>query len=394
MRILIVSEPGLDGVFRHVEVLLRYLLDHKHGVLFAWSDRRTSDRLFALVEEIERRGGTTLRLSVGNAPVPGDARALWQLAAFARQHQPEVIHAHSSKAGGLVRLLPLLGVRATFVYTPHAYFRMHDPRGVKTHLFHLVEAILGRVGWTASLSPSEERFAVERLRLPPERLRRIQNGVDPAHFAPAAPAEVARLRAEWGLPPGARVLGTLGRYSMQKDPVTLYRALALALAELPELYFLHVGKGELEPEVEEIIRQHGLSSRVRRVPYLPDPLGFYRCLDGFILTSLYEGMSYALLEALALNLPLILTRAPGSEQFAELGLTHLSWADAGDAPSVASAIREWFRACAAGSRPNHREVTIELLSEEKCCGELCRLYEGTRAESEAGDPQPTPAARP
>ncbi len=394
MKVLVVSEPGLDGVFRHVEALLRYLLDRGHEVFFAWSDRRTSDRLFTLVEEVEKRGGKTLRLSVGNSPAPGDLPALWRLAAFTRKHRPEIIHAHSSKAGGLARLLPLLGIEAKIVYTPHAYYKMHDSRGLKTHVLHLIEALLGQVGWTASLSPSEEQFALERLRLSPERLLRIQNGVDPAHFTPGPPAEVARLREGFGIPPGARVLGTLGRLSVQKDPVTLYRALAIATKEMPDLFFLHVGKGELEVEVEQVIFENNLGSRVQRLPYLADPLAFYRCLDGFILTSLYEGMSYALLEALALDLPLILTRSPGSEQFAELGLTHITWAEAGNPASVARAVREWHARSTTGPRPNHREVTISTLSEEKCFGQVCRMYARLCAGSPATSAEPTPLSRP
>lgn len=393
MKILIVSEPGLDGVFRHVEALLRYLLDHGHEVLFGWSDQRTSDRLFALVEEVEQRGGSTLRLSVGNAPSVGDLPALLKLAAFARKHVPEIIHGHSSKAGGLTRLLPLFGIRATYIYTPHAYYKMHEARGLKTHVLHLVEALLGHVGWTASLSPSEAEFALQRLRLPGDRLLRIMNGVDPAHFIPVASAEVTRLRANFGIPEKARVLGTLGRLSFQKDPVTLYRALAIAMREMPDLFFLHVGRGELENEVDEVIRQHDLASRILRLPYLADPLSFYRCLDGFILTSLYEGMSYALLEALALDLPLILTRSPGSEQFGDLGLSHLAWAATGDADSVAAAIRAWAEA-STGPAPNHRKVTIDNLSEAKCFGQLCHLYDRLAAGRDEYAPVPTPAHRP
>jgi glycosyltransferase involved in cell wall biosynthesis len=393
MKVLVVSEPGLDGVFRHVEGLIRYLLDHGHEVLFAWSDRRTSDRLITLVEEVNKRGGATLRLSIGNGPAPGDLSALLKLAAFARRHGPDLIHAHSSKAGALTRVLPLLGVKATLLYTPHAYYRMHDRRGWKTHFFHLIEAILGHVGWTTSLSPSEAEFAARHLHLPPARLVRIQNGVDPVRFTPAPPAEKTRLRAELGIPPGARVLGTLGRFSAQKDPVTLYRALGLVARDLPDLFFVHLGKGELEPEVEAVVKEYSLADRVRRVPYLPDPLPIYRCLDGFILTSLYEGMSYALLEALALDLPLVLTRAPGVEEFADMGLSHLSWAQPGDAASVAAAIREWHGKVAAGAPPNHREIAINSLSEEKCFGELCRMYALVSAVTPDPAAHPVPAPR-
>ena len=56
---------------------------------------------------------------------------------------------------------------------------------------------------------------------------------------------------------------------------------------------------------------------------------FYGVLDGFLLGSRYEGMPRVVIEAIATNLPLILTRAPGNLDFAELGLSHVYWAEVG-----------------------------------------------------------------
>ena len=56
----------------------------------------------------------------------------------------------------------------------------------------------------------------------------------------------------------------------------------------------------------------GIKDRIIRRTYLSEPLSFYRAIDGLILTSRYEGLSFAVLEALACDLPVILTEAPGN----------------------------------------------------------------------------------
>ena len=92
MKVLIVSEPGVDGVFRHVEGLVRYLLRQKVTVALAYSSRRGGDRLQALVVEMNGQGATTLDLEVGNSPGPADALALFRLAKLAHSFQPDAIH--------------------------------------------------------------------------------------------------------------------------------------------------------------------------------------------------------------------------------------------------------------------------------------------------------------
>ncbi len=119
-RVLQVVEPGVDGVFRHVEGLVDYLHARDVSVDLAFSSRRGSDRLTRLVERVRERGGEALDLQVGNAPEPGDLAAVLSLVRAIRRRKPSVIHAHSSKAGALVRMLPrpLLAERTFTRLTP------------------------------------------------------------------------------------------------------------------------------------------------------------------------------------------------------------------------------------------------------------------------------------
>lgn len=375
MRVLLVSEPGVDGVFRHVEALAAFLLAHGHGVDLAYSDVRGSDRLKQLVIDLEAAGGQTLNLRVGNGPGLHDLGALIKLRRFMMQTRPEVIHAHSSKAGALVRALRFVGAQQPLFYTPHAYFGLAGKGGLKSLVFNGVEALLGRVGTTINLSMGEMAFAREVLRLPQSALRLVANPVDTQRFFPAQAQRRRELKLALGVPEDAVLLGSVGRLAFQKDPLTLYRAFALALKKCPQLWLYHLGDGELTAECEALAAELGMAHRIVRQRYLNEPLAFYQALDGMILTSRYEGLSFAVLEALACDLPLILSEVPGNMDFVQMGLSHCGSAGKEDPVGIASAIESWVQDRPMARPSNHRETAEKRFSQSACFGALVLEYE-------------------
>jgi glycosyltransferase involved in cell wall biosynthesis len=374
MRVLMVSEPGMDGVFRYVEALCHFLVGEEVEVHLAYSDRRGSDRLADLVAFIAAHGGATLNLRTSNVPAPRDLPAFLALARLARAIRPDVIHSHSSKAGALARLLPLLGIGAVQVYSPHAYVGMRPEPGRFDFAYDLIEAALGRTGRTLICSGGEHAFARSRLGIPAARLQQVRHGVDLALFRPADAGEKRRLRAGFGLPETGLVLGFMGRSSAQKDPLTLYRAFARLAAAEPDVSLLHVGRGELDPELERMAAEPGLRGRVFRIPYLSTPADFYRAVDGFVLTSHYEGFSLAALEALAADLPMILSEAPGNSDLLAEPLSHAWRAAPGDVEGFARALAAWAASRREGQPPNHRELARSRFESVKQHQAILQLY--------------------
>ncbi|WP_395731038.1 glycosyltransferase [Prosthecobacter sp.] len=375
MQILLVTEPGVDGVFRHVEALASFLMERDHRVHLAYSDVRGSDRLTQLVAKVAAAGGRTVNLAVSNAPGPGDVRALLKLRRLVREARPDVIHAHSSKAGALARALVWLGVWQPVFYTPHAYYGLSGKGGMKSRVFNAVEAVLGRIGTTINLSEGERAFARNTLKIPQVRLRLIANPVDCARFRPADVAKRKEIRASLGVPEDAILLGSVGRLAFQKDPLTLYHAFAKACQQRPELWLYHLGEGELSAECAALADELGIRERIVRQTYLSEPLSFYQALDGMILTSRYEGLSFAVLEALACDLPVILSRVPGNNDFMEMGLSHCWSAGKEDVDGFAKVIGQWAQDCGQGRASNHRQIAESRFSQEACFGAIVREYE-------------------
>ena len=374
MRVLQVVEPGIDGVFRHVEGLVLYLIGSGVEVHLAYSSQRSSDRLIDLVSHVGRHGGQTLDLAVGNAPSPRDLRALVALRRLAASIQPDVVHGHSSKAGALVRILALSGVAWPCLYTPNAYYGMSGATGPKATLFNSIERWLGRIGTTINVSEDEARWARTFLGLSSSRQQVIPNAVDVDRFTPGGPTGRARAREQFSLPPDAVVIGTAARMSRQKDPGTLYAAFGEAFRRIPNLWLLHLGRGELADELSGIAASLGFQDRVRQVPYLSDPRPFYHAIDLFALTSLYEGLSFAILEALSHRVPLVLTQVPGNAGFGSLNLSHLEFAEPRSPSSVSAALVRMASRIAETPVCNHRDVAIAHFGPKACFGAILEAY--------------------
>jgi glycosyltransferase involved in cell wall biosynthesis len=392
VNVLLVSEPGIDGVFRYVENLAHHLLRERVRVHLAYSDVRSGEALRRLVARIEQEGGRTLNLRTGNRPSLGDLRSLAALRRLVRDLQPDLIHAHSAKAGALVRSLPFTGlVGIPLVYQPHAYIGMRPTRGRIDGVYDAVERVLGRWSTTLTCSYDEQRYALHHLRIPPVRAAVISNGVDTSRFTPGTPARRLELRAAFGLPPDAIVLGAMCRSSDQKDPLTLYRAFARAAARDPRILLFHVGQGELDPQIDSFVAEHGIASRVVRRPYLSTPPDFYQAIDGFALTSRYEGFSIALLEALSSDLPLIISEAMGNGDLLHRPLSHLWHAPIGDVAAFSTAISEWARDRSATPAPgcNHREIARACYDQSITLRRVLALYE--RLGAPVAAPAPAPA---
>ena len=362
-------------MFRHVEALASFLMERGHRIHLAYSDVRGSDRLTQLVAKVSAAGGKTVNLAVSNAPGPSDMAALLKLRRLVTEARPDVIHAHSSKAGALARALVWLGVRQPVFYTPHAYYGLSGKGGMKSRVFNAIETVLGRIGTTINLSEGERAFARDSLKISQARLRLIANPVDCLRFRPADAAKRKEIRAALGVPANAILLGSVGRLAFQKDPITLYHAFAKACQKRPELWLYHLGEGELSAECAALADQLGIRSRIVRQTYLSEPLSFYQALDGMILTSRYEGLSFAVLEALACDLPVILSQVPGNNDFTEMGLSHCWTAGKEDADGFAEVIGQWAHDCGLGRVSNHRQIAETRFSQEACFGAIAWEYE-------------------
>lgn len=150
--------------------------------------------------------------------------------------------------------------------------------------------------------------------LPSARVVIVPNGVDTRKYRPPAPEEKEALRRELDLPPGLFFL-YVGRLAPEKRLDLFLEEFGRALKEAPaEAYTVLVGKGEVEKMLREVAAASGLKGRVRFLPPTPEIQKLYRAADVFVLPSISEGLSNALLEAMASGVAVLASRVGGTAE--------------------------------------------------------------------------------
>ena len=310
VRVLHILEATGGGTARHVVDLCVGLAGQGVEVHLAYSPLRMDRILEGGLPLLRQSGVRLLELPLRRAPHPGDLKALLALRKYLKQAGLfDLVHGHSSKAGGLARLLRLLG-SAKAVYTPHAFITLSSDIGDAARwVYGLVERGLSPL--TSALIAVSEDEAREAIRLgyPREKVRIIPNAIDLGTSQGEAREEV---RGRLGLGHNDLAVGFVGRFVPQKAPLILLGAFAKVAPKNPQARLVMVGDGPLKNHLKQRARELALEDRVIW-PGFMDGRQAMRAFDIFALSSDYEGFPYVLLEAMAEGLPLVATRVGGTE---------------------------------------------------------------------------------
>ena len=141
--------------------------------------------------------------------------------------------------------------------------------------------------------------------------RVVVHGV-PVEALHARRAERAMQRAAHGLLDDDIVVSTVANMRWTKDYPTLLRAAVAVTAQHPNVRFLAAGQGPLEEEMRAMATTLGLGERFRILGYVEDTAALLSASDVFVLASLVEGLPIALLEAMAIGLPVVATAVGGT----------------------------------------------------------------------------------
>lgn len=180
--------------------------------------------------------------------------------------------------------------------------------------------------WTArwtdrilAVSPMVETVILERDRLPAEKIRILENGIDTERVDQFPKTDI---RGELGLGPDALIFCTVGRLIPDKGYVYLAQAMA-RMQQRDEVHLVLVGEGDEGTKIRAEVEKQQLGDRFHMVGFRKDVLGIMKDVDVFVLTSLEEGIPVVLVEAMANGLPIVSTRVGGIADLVVEGETAL-----------------------------------------------------------------------
>ena len=230
-----------------------------------------------------------------------------RLRALVRREGIGLVHVHSPVAAAGVRAVA--GRRTRVVYTEHNLWDRYHPAtwaaNLATfprndHVFAVSETVRQSIRYPGPL---------RLLPMPP--LETLHHGLDPA--ALPVPGRDG-VRAELGIPEDAPVVGSVANFKAAKDHATLLRAAAQVRQAIPSVRFVLVGQGPLEAETRRLAGQLGLDQTVVFAGFRTDATRLMAGFDAFALSSTYEGLPIALIEAMAVGCPAVVTRVGGTPE--------------------------------------------------------------------------------
>ncbi|MFW6437777.1 MAG: glycosyltransferase family 4 protein, partial [Armatimonadota bacterium] len=305
-----------------------------------------------------------------------DLRAYRELCAFFRANKFDIIHTHSSKAGILGRFAAWRARnRALRVHSPHAFAFEMDLPSSRRMLFLNAERIAGRLTHLLVCTCEGEREIAVRSRIiRGGRAAVVRTGVDLKRFHPQADAH--RIRAELDLPERHRIVGTVGAIVQQKGHRTLVEAAPRVIEQMPHTTFVIVGSGVLREELEARVNELGLGRRFRFLGQRDDIPRVLATFDLFVMPSLWEGMPYALVEAMAVGVAVVGSDIPGIADIVRPQTTG-RLAPPGDPEALADmiclALREDGKSATMAEAG--REAVMKQHSRERMLASLASCYE-------------------
>lgn len=270
----------------------------------------------SLIEEARQRGA---RVRVEPSLVRQfsplrDGLALQRLTRLMRDGRYDIVHTHSSKAGILGRLAARRAGIPGVVHTVHGWpFRPDQPAPLCAFYVALERLAASRTDRLVAVTRRDIDKGVKAGVAGLNRFEVVRSAIDVARFAGAAESRT-HTRESWGFGPEAEVVGTVTRLSPQKAPLDFVAAAAEIAAKRPDVGFVVVGDGPLRREVERAVREHGLDRRFRLLGLQRDVPELLAGMDLFVLTSLWEGLPRAIVQAMAVGVPVVATGVDGSSE--------------------------------------------------------------------------------
>jgi len=294
-----------------------------------------------------------------------------RLAKMFRELRPDIVHTRAWGTIDGVMAARVAGVRRVI----HGEHGRHaaDPEGRNRKRILLRKCLSPMIDRFTTVSDDLKRWLTETVGIAPQKIVRIHNGVDTERFSLSG-RDVAR--HELGLDASVIAIGTVARLDPVKDHGSLLRAFASIRQSGAPVCLVIVGDGSMRHHIESQIRDLRIGDRVRLLGERQDVAKLLTAFDVFSLTSIAEGMSNTILEAMACGLPVVATRVGGNPELVEHHVNG-QLVKVGDVRDIASAFQSYVDN--ANLRRDHarnaRRIAEQKFGLERMAAQYAQLYQ-------------------
>jgi glycosyltransferase involved in cell wall biosynthesis len=310
-RALLLHQPVEGGVARHASDLFAGL--RRYGYSAVLCGPQPPVTLQGSLESDEFK-----QLGMYRAIAPKqDAETIRSFVRIVRDVRPDVIHAHSSKAGAVARAARIACPGIPVVYTPHGYAMAGFFRRGERWLYREAERALGFMT-TRVLAVCEAEATLARTITPRRRVTVVHNGVETADASGGErDPRVVSLAAR------GPVVSTVCGLRPGKGIETLIDAWPAVRSKVPGAQLVVVGDGVLRGELERRAAGLGAEDSVHFLGECEYPSAVLRAADVFALASWFEAFPYAVLDAMAIGSSIVASDVGGVSEAIEHGVDGL-----------------------------------------------------------------------
>lgn len=318
-RILFVIEALSGGAGRHVKDLALGLSSKNYDIFILCGTDRTDDMYRdILMEKLPKNHIILCENLVREINLKNDVAAYQNIRRTIQNIRPNIVHCHSSKAGVVGRIAAKIkGVKKVF-YTPHAYsFLAPEFSNKKKRVFVLIEKMLSRYATSKTfvVSEGELEAAIANNLNKKDKFEVIYNGLPEITLPPKNV-----IKEMLDLEEDTVVIGNNARLSEQKNPLLFLEIAKTVIETSPKYHFVWVGDGVLRSKVEKFIEDNSLNDNIHLLGDRFDAEFIVVGYDLFLITSLYEGLPYALIEAMRAGVPILATNVVGNREVVTEGI--------------------------------------------------------------------------
>ena len=298
IKILHVAQAA-GGVDRYIRMLLKYLDKEKfENILVCSQDFREKDykNLVDFFEQVK------MDRAIGS----NDLKAIGEVRRLIKRYNPDIVYAHSSKAGAIARVADI-GLKNHCVYNPHGWaFNMQCSAKRKVMYTAIEKVAAPFCDKIICISDAEKQSALDKKICREDKLQVIFNGVDIEAYENVARGTVKR--KDLNIPEDAFVVGMVGRISPQKAPDVFIKMAKHVKDKVSNAHFIIVGNGDQEAEIKKYAKDNDFFDSLHITGWVDNPMSYVELFDVACLLSRWEGFGLVLPEYMMARKPIVASR--------------------------------------------------------------------------------------
>ena len=301
---MFITRPSAGGIRKHLLGLVKRLTSLCYELILVCP--RDDTELTSLTGQGIRVYPIAIR---GEFHPHRDFQAALEIKSLIERLTPDLIHAHSYKAGLLGLAAGWIKKHPPLICTFHNPVRRHANKLQDLGKRRLLTALGKRATHVITVSQALRSEAHTLLGIAEEKITCIYNGIDLAEFSASPQAKA--ICDTLGIGDYRYVVGTVCRLIPEKGLRCLIEAASILQGQLHKVCFIVVGDGPDRPFLEKLVREKKMEQSFVFLGFRPDVPDILPCFDLFVLPSIEEALSLAILEAMAAKIPVIATAIGG-----------------------------------------------------------------------------------